>query len=126
MRKRLLSGLRKQLFGGEAMAKIYLGRLFYATGFEQSLETAKNLFVQAFEILKKSPADAFYSLRNLGLCYEYGFGTEKNMEQALECYKKAANKELHSFALAYCYIVPPIVNTKKLLISGKMSPPLEL
>ena len=94
----------KAAIQGHAIAKINLGRLFYAIGLEQNLEVAKNLFVQAFEILKKSPADDFYSLRYLGLCYEYGLGTEKNMQEALECYRKISVKEGYGDALAYWYL----------------------
>ena len=30
-------------------------------------------------------------MRNLGLCHEYGRGTEKNRKKAYDCYKLAAN-----------------------------------
>ena len=51
----------------------------------------KKSFEKARELFEKSASrGSLYGLKNLGVFYEHGYGVEKDIDQAMACYEKAA------------------------------------
>lgn len=73
----------------------------YGLGVEQDGSRALDYLWKA---VKGNPADA-NALCHLGMFYEQGIGTDVSMEQALTCYRQAAEMgdPLAYFALGMCY-----------------------
>lgn len=73
----------------------------YGLGVEQDQTAALDAMWKA---VKGNPED-YNALCSLGMFYEQGIGMEQNMEQALTCYRQAAeHKEpMAQFALGMCY-----------------------
>lgn len=73
----------------------------YGLGVEKDPATALDCLWNA---VKGDPDDS-NALCHLGLFYEQGIGTEKNMEQAITCYRQAAEQgeAMAQFTLGVCY-----------------------
>ena len=73
----------------------------YGQGVEKDEKKALDYVWKA---VKNDSADA-YALCHLGMFYEQGIGTDVNMEQAINCYRQAAEMgdPVAHFALGMCY-----------------------
>lgn len=73
----------------------------------------KQNFPLAFESFQRAAKlGNLDAINNLGLCYEYGKGVEKNLEKAMIHYKQASDK-LHPMALANQAILLVKLNTEQ-------------
>ncbi len=82
---------------GNALAKNFVGLYQYNRG---NYKPAVELFKRSKELGCARAAN------NLGMCYEQGLGTERDLDRALECYQEAAEKGHASgmYNLAYLYL----------------------
>lgn len=89
------------------MAKNYLGQLYWkGTKFTITDHKKAMLYCkQSFQWLNENTGNNKYRLCNLGVCYENGFGIEKNVVEAARLYKLAADQGFSygQFLLAICY-----------------------
>ena len=68
----------------EPLAKNFLGLNFYRNAF---YKLAFDFFTQSAEM------GVARAINNLGMCYEYGYGTNKSIEMAMKCYIESAEKD---------------------------------
>ena len=67
----------------EPIAKNFIGLFFFKNG---NHRLAYDFFKQSADV------GVARALNNLGICYEYGYGVEKNIEMAMKCYIESAEK----------------------------------
>ena len=68
----------------EPIAKNFLGLYFYRNAF---YKLAYDFFSQSAEM------GVARAINNLGMCYEYGYGTNKSIDMAMKCYIESAEKD---------------------------------
>ena len=64
-------------------------------------------YEQAIEWFKKASERGYTrAINNLGICYEFGYGVERDFDEALRLYTEGANKgHVHSmYNLAFLYM----------------------
>lgn len=84
----ILEFLKEQIKGGDVMAMYDLGKKY---------KEEKN-FTQAFEYINEaSKKHNILALKELGIIYLYGYGTEKNIEKSIENFSKVSSSSAFLF-----------------------------
>ncbi len=83
-RSRQIEYLKKAVDAGVNEALYDLAMIYYSNGTPQDFSTAADLFKRA---VANNDINAMYQL---ALCYRYGHGVERNMTEAMELLKRAA------------------------------------
>ncbi len=94
--------------------------LYYGKGIEKNCKKAYNLLVQVNNKLKKYG----FAQCMIGLCFEEGNGTEKNLTKALEWYEKAMKngsvngKEKYEALKPFVQVMPKTENTDEKILNA--------